>query len=99
MTKIKKYVDAIDEELAGAKEYAEKYVEYKSSGNMARANKYRDMSNQELLHSTFLHDFAMEDIAELNKVFQPTEEMEKKWDESHKHYVEKTAWIRQMLQM
>lgn len=99
MTKIKKSVDAIDEELEGAKEYAEKYVEYKASGNMPRANKYKEMAQDELKHSTYIHQMAVEDIDEINKVYQPTVEMQEKWDKSHKEYVERTAWIKQMLSL
>lgn len=97
MTKIKNLVEAIDEELCGAKEYAEKYVEYKAKGNNAWANKYKEMANDELKHATYLHDKAVEDITELEKIYTPPEKMQKKWDESHAKYVEKTAWIKQML--
>ena len=99
MTKIKKLVEAIDEEICGAKEYAEKYVEHKAAGNMNWANKFKEMANDELRHATILHDKATEDINELNKVFKPTMEMQKMWDDSHVAYVEKVAWIKQMLQM
>lgn len=99
MTKIKKYVDEIDEELCSAKEYAEKYVELKAKNNIAWANKFKEMSNDELKHALVLHDWAVQEIEELNKIFKPTEKMQKKWDESHTEYVERTAWIRQMLAM
>lgn len=99
MTKIKKYVDDIDEELCGAKEYAEHYVEEKSKGDMTWANKYKEMSLDELKHAMYLHDKAMQDIEQLSTVFSPTEEMQTKWDKSHSRYVEKSAWIKQMLAM
>lgn len=97
MRKIKAYVDKIDEELCGAKDYAECYVEMKAKGNMNVANKYKEMANDELKHAIYIHDIAVAEIEELNKVYTPTEEMQEKWDKSHKHYVEKTAWIKQML--
>lgn len=99
MTKIKKYVERIEEELHDAKNYAEKYVEYKAAGNTQNQNRYKDMANDELKHAMYLHDIATAEIAELNKVFQPTQEMLDKWDRSHREYVEKTAWIKQMLTM
>lgn len=99
MTKIKQYVEHIDDEICGAKEYAEKYVESKAKGNSTWANKYKEMANDELKHATYLHDIATQEIEELNKVFQPTVEMQEKWDKSHKEYVEHVAWIRQMLNM
>ena len=94
MTKIKKLAEHIEEELCGAKEYAEKYVECKAKGNMQWANRYK-----ELKHAGYLHEKAVQDIEEIGKVFKPTEEMEEKWEKCHKKYVEQTAWIKQMLTM
>ena len=54
---------------------------------MQLANLYKEMANDELKHAGYLHD----------KVFTPTEEMEEKWEKCHKRFVEKTAWIKQML--
>ena len=99
MHKIKKYVDHIDEELCGAKEYAEKYLWHKAKGHMSNADKYKTMASDELRHAMLIHDIAMEDIETLKGVYTPTAEMEDMWEHSHKHYVEKTAWIKQMLNM
>lgn len=99
MTKIKKYVEAINEELEGAKNYAEMYVELKAKGESSWANKYKEMAQDELKHAMYIHDKATADITELSKVYTPPVEMQNEWDESHKIYVEKTAWIKQMLAM
>lgn len=94
---IKKYVDLIEDEIEGAKEYAEKYVECKAKGNTARAQKYKEMATDELKHTTYIHDMAIQDIEELKKIYTPPVEMEEKWDKSHKEYVESIAWVKQML--
>lgn len=99
MTKIKNFVDKIDDELCGAKEYAESYVEYKAKGNNNLATKYKEMSLDELKHATYIHDMATLEIDELSRVFKAPVEMQEAWDTSHKHYVEKEAWIKQMLAM
>ena len=99
MTKIKELVDQIDEEIEGAKCYAETYLDYKAKGNSTWSNKYKSMSEDELRHATIIHDRAVEEINELSKVYTPPVEMQKAWDESHKLYVEKVAWIKQMLAM
>lgn len=99
MTKIKRYVECIDEELADAKDYAEKYIECKAMDNMSKANKYKEMAFDELKHANYIHDFAVGDIELIAKINPPTVEMEDAWNHSHKEYVERTAWIRQMLQM
>ena len=99
MTKIKHYVDKIDDEICGAKEYAEAYVEAKAKNNSTWATRYKEMANDELKHATYIHDIATQEIDELSKVYQPPVEMQEKWDKSHKEYVEKVAWIKQMLSM
>ena len=99
MTKIKKLAEHIEEEICGAKEYAEKYVECKAKGDMQWANRYKEMANDELKHANYLHDKVVTDIEELSKVYTPPVEMQKKWDEDHKKYVEKSAWVKQMLNL
>ena len=99
MTKIKKLAEHIEEEICGAKEYAEKDVECKAKCNMQWSNRYKEMANDELKHAGYLHDKVTQDIEEISKVFKPTEEMEEKWEKCHKRYVEQTAWIKQMLML
>lgn len=99
MKKIKEYVEAIDEELEDAKEYAEKYVECKAKDNMQSATKYKEMANDELKHAMYLHEWVVKEIEEVSRVFTTPTEMQEKWDKAHKEYVEKVAWIRQMLSM
>lgn len=99
MTKIKKLAEHIEEELCGAKEYAEKYVECKAKGNMQWANRYKEMANDELKHAGYLHEKAIQEIEELSKVFKPTAEMEESWNKTHREHVEHVAWIKQMLTM
>jgi hypothetical protein len=99
MRHIKKWVDMLDEEIEGAKDYAEKYVECKVKGHSTRANKFKEMAHDELKHCGYIHEMAVQDIEELRKVYTPPAEMQEAWDKAHKHYVEKVAWIRQMLDM
>ena len=100
MTKIKKYVDGITEELHGAKHYMETALEYKALGNADRYNRYKEMSIQELGHAMILHDFAVQDIEQLKSVYpEVPQKMQDAWDRSHVDFVEKTAWIKQMQAM
>ena len=100
MTKIKKYAERIDEELCDAKYYAEKALENKAAGNQDRYAKYKQMATDELSHAMTVHEFAVRDIESLKAVY-PTipSEMMDKWEKSHVDYVERAAWIRQMLAM
>jgi hypothetical protein len=98
MTKIKQLAEWIDDELHGAKNYAEKAIECKAMGNTSRYNDYKTMASQELTHADALHTMVVQDIEELRKVYpNPPSEMMDKWDYDHKKYVEKSAWIKQML--
>ena len=99
MRKIQVLVDQINEEIEGAKCYAETYLEYKAKGNSAWAAKYKGMADDELRHATIIHDRSVEEINELSKVYTTPVEMQKAWDESHKMYIERVAWIKQMLSM
>ena len=100
MTKIKKYVEDIAEELDGAKHYMETALEYKAAGNSDRYTRYTEMSVQELGHALSLHDFAVQDIEKLKSVYPeiPSDMMDK-WQKAHVNYVEKAAWIKQMQAM
>lgn len=92
-------IDCIEDELESAKEYAECYVEMKAKGNSQWASKYKEMANDELKHAMYIHDRALMEIEEISKVYTPPVEMAEKWEHEHKEYVEKTAWIKQMLAM
>ena len=39
------------------------------------------------------------EIKEISKVYTPPADMQEKWDKAHKEYVEKAAWVKQMLSM
>lgn len=99
MKYIANYVKMIDEELEGAKCYAEKYVEFKAKGDATWANRFKEMANQEIQHSMWLHDLTVSEIEKLREVFVPPAEMLDKWDKAHIEYVEKAAWVKQMLAM
>lgn len=97
MTKIKKYVEQIKEELDGAKGYAENYVEQKVKGNTPMANKYKEMANDELKHAGYLHELVTTEIAEIQKTIKPPENMVQRWEAAHVEYVDNAAWVKQML--
>lgn len=97
MKAIKLYVEAIEEEIEGAKNYAEKYVEAKAKGNIEKAEHYKEMANDELKHASYQHHWATAEVESISKIFKPPVEMQEKWEKAHQRYVEKAAWVRQML--
>ena len=100
MERIKKLVDEISDELCSAKEYAEEFLTLKAKDANSKFVKYYDeMAHDELKHADYLHERVVSEIDELSKVYTPPQEMMEKWNADHKKYIEKAAWIRQMLTM
>lgn len=97
MRKIQLLVDQIDDEICSAKDYAETYLDFKAKDESQWASRYKEMATDELKHATYIHDLAVAEITALSKVYTAPVEMEEKWEKSHKNYVEKVAWIKQML--
>ena len=99
MKRIGEYTKQIAEELEGAKGYAEEYLYRKAMGETTLAAKYRDMANDELKHAIWIHDIAVGEIQQLNKTYTAPAEMLEAWEKTHREYVDRTAWIKQMLAM
>ena len=57
------------------------------------------MANDELKHANYEHEWAVKEIEKINKIFIAPAEMQEEWEKAHKEYVEKVAWIKQMLAM
>ena len=99
MTRIKHLTDQIKDELESAKDYAEEYLTYKAKGNSEWAARYKDMATDELKHAGYIHDRVVSEIDQLKAVMTPPEDMLDRWNHEHREYIEKAAWIRQMLAM
>lgn len=99
MTRIKELADEIKDELCSAKEYAEEYLTFKAKENGTWANRYKEMAQDELKHANYIHERVVAEIDELKKVYTPPEDMMQKWESDHKKYIEKAAWVKQMLTM
>ena len=99
MTIIKNLTDEIKDELCSAKEYAEEYLTFKMQNDSEWARKYEEMAHDELKHAGYLHDRVVEEIEEIRKTYTPPESMMEKWESEHKKYIEKAAWVKQMLSM
>lgn len=97
MKRIKDLVDNIGDELNDAKMYAESYLDAKANGDQEHTQHYMEMSKDELKHSGYLHEIAVQEINKLREVYTPPQEMIDVWEKSHKEYIEKAAWIKQML--
>lgn len=103
MRKILEYLDQIDDEIESAKGYAETYLEYKVDKTKERseefATKYKSMAEDEIRHAAFLHDVATMRVSEVSEVYTLPVDVLNLWEKSHHKYIEKIAWIKQMLEM
>ena len=95
---VDKMIESFQDELDGAKEYSEKYLENKAINNMSRAQKFKDMASDELRHASYMYEFAIQDMNELKRIYElPTEDQEH-WKRALKRYAECMAWIKQTLE-
>lgn len=99
MKRIKKLVDKINDEICGAKDYAECYIDAKVKNDTTWASRYVEMSEDELRHAMYLHELVEKEIADLSKVYVPSTEMMEKWEKAHAKYLEKIAIIKQLLSL
>jgi hypothetical protein len=99
MKLIDKMLEQLEEEVEGAREYAEKYVECKARGNMPRANRYKEMAHDELKHATFLKEMDITDIDELKRVYPMTDEEQSRWEHGHKRVNDQMAMVMHVLSM
>ena len=81
---IEKMIDDIMEEVEGAREYAEKYIEAKARGNMSRAMKYKQMAHDEMAHAETVYEFAENDIEALKRVYTLSADDEEAWEHAKK---------------
>ena len=99
MRKILDYLDQISDELESAKDYAEAYVQLKVDEDEEWALKFKAMSEEELNHASNIHELAAQSMDKVREVCTMPASMQEIWDKAHSRYVEKTAWVRQMLAM
>ena len=96
---VHKLIESFEEELEGAKEYAEKYIDSKARGNIVRAEKYSEMAKDELKHAGYMKEFAIRDYEEIKKVYPIPTDIEEAFEHALKKSSECMATVKQMLSM
>lgn len=97
MKMIHSYIDHVKEELSGAMEYGEKYIDFKARGNSARANAYKSMAQDELRHASMIYDYAAQDMEAIGRIYTLPEELQEDWQRFVRHYADCSARIKLML--
>lgn len=91
------HIKAIEEELEGAKKYAEKYVTCKAKGHGDTASTYKKMAHDELDHAINVYDMAADDIEHIESIYKLPEHEYEAWESMKRRYAEHIALVRQML--
>jgi septation ring formation regulator EzrA len=99
MKMLEKMLDHLEDEIDGAREYAEKYIECKARGNVSRATRYKEMAHDELKHATFLKEMDVADVSELKRTYHMTEEEQSAWDHGQKRLTDQMALVMHILSM
>jgi len=100
MKKIRELAERIQEELNDAQYYIEECIESRVMGETSIASKYKEMASDELKHAGYLHDMVVEEIKKAQGAgVTPPASMMEKWNTEHKLYIEKVAWLKQMLNL
>lgn len=92
-------IEELEDEIEGAREYAEKYIDCKARGNIARATKYKEMAHDELRHFATIRDFAIADADGIKRVHTLTEHEVEWWEHNHKKLNDEVAMINHLLSM
>ena len=98
MEKVKMLADQIHKELECAEIYAEYHVRAKVDKDPEWSERTKIMAEDELRHADILHGRAVMEIDKLKEHYRPSPEMQDKWDTIHREYVNKTDWIRELLE-
>lgn len=98
MRYIAELVDLMEVELDNAKEYAEKFV-IMSANDDEYAKKFKAMSEESLKHSTIIYSLVIREINKLKNTYTLPIKMKECWKQKEEKYIEKSAWIKQMLSM
>ena len=93
LKKIKYYIDKVDDELHGAKRYAEDYIVYIKT-EPSWSSMYHGMAEQELNHAKNIITMGQEFVDDLPWL---SEEWKELWGECTRHYAECVGKIQQML--
>jgi hypothetical protein len=99
MKEIKMLAENIREELEDAEKYAWTALKYKDK-DRDLAQTVAGLAKQEITHSELLHEQAVRLIKEQQeKGITPPAAMQAVWDWEHERMIEKTAYVKQLLEM
>lgn len=94
---IEKMIERLNEEVDGAEDYAEIYIENKARGNHSRANRFKEMALDELKHASYLREMDIADLNDISRIHTLSESDQELWGRGHRLASERIAIVKQML--
>ena len=100
MQKIKEIIEKLDDEIKDAKSKAEEYADFKLAGDRQEASASKQAALDELKHADLYHTRAVKEIQRIKQVYpEPPAKMMEKWEKEHHEYIDRVAFIKQILSM
>ena len=100
MRKIKEIIMKMDDEIEDAKAKADEYADYKVAGDNQEASASKQAALDELKHADLYHSRAVKEIQKIRQTFpEPPAKMLEKWEKEHREYIDRVAFIKQILSM
>lgn len=100
MRKIKEIIMKMDDEIEDAKAKADEYADYKVDGDNQEASASKQAALDELKHADLYHSRAVKEIQKIRQTFpEPPAKMLEKWEKEHREYIDRVAFIKQILSM
>lgn len=98
MKVILELIDLIEEQLDTGKDFAERFVMLNSTNN-DYAERFKKMAEEEVEHSKILFSFTQSEIDRLNETYKLPVDVSEICNRKQAKFIEKAAWIKQMLTM
>lgn len=100
MRKIKEIITKMDDEIEDAKAKADEYADFKVAGDSQEASASKQAALDELKHADLYHSRAVKEIQKIRQTFpEPPAKMLEKWEKEHREYIDRVAFIKQILSM
>lgn len=97
MQRISDLIDRLEEVIESGKYYTENYLDAKMQEHTIWANRCKEMAVDSIKAAGYIHDKLMDDVKELRRTYNMPIDMVEVWEQEHKNYIEKIAWLKQLL--
>lgn len=87
------------DEVEGARNYAEKYIESKAIGDSQLMSRFYEMAQDELKHAEYIYDKMVKEIEKIDAVVSMPSKSVDEWNRHKSKYIECAAWVKYILSL